>query len=297
MVKVSVTVQKSCALKADGTAWCWGYGALGDGLAHPSPGGGVLVSSATPVMVAAADVVDLDVGQSHSCLRLSDGSMRCWGDDGSGALGQGWTCLRWTHPEISEISHLRCFGQDAAQHLAQGILSNSLTPVSPVAQSGVVDVSARQFHSCAVHEDGTVVCWGHNGYGQLGNGEVTEEIPEMVETIMPPNPEPTAVVGLTDAVSVGNGNLFTCALRQAGGVRCWGLNQQGALGDGTDMQSPVPVDVAGVSDATELSVGAAASCVLMPAGTVKCWGSNNLGQLGDGTTTTRTTAVDVLGLT
>ncbi len=103
-------------------------------------------------------------------------------------------------------------------------------------------------------------------------------------------------VNKKDVVSVSLGSSSACAVRKDGTVWCWGWNNDGQLGDGTNVNRPFPVQVKGLSDVVMVAAGDDDTCAVLQNGTAWCWGQNNFGQLGDGTTTESLVPVRVLGL-
>ncbi len=134
------------------------------------------------------------------------------------------------------------------------------------------ELASGRSHACGVLESGNVVCWGHNGEGQIGNGE-SASAPV----------EPVVVEGLDDMTDVAVGVRHSCALGSGGTVHCWGNNERGQLGDDSFVSSPFPVEVSGVTSATELSAGGLHTCAVTnseSSSRVHCWGSNRRWQVG-----------------
>src|SRR5262249_34768238 len=180
----------TCALTSAGGVECWGnnrYGELGDG---------TRVSRATPVLVSglASGVTAIGGGNDHTCAVMSDGSVKCWGHNDSGQLGNGTRADRLTPVTVSGLggvtaiaggdSHtcaltrsggVECWGQNDNGQLGDGTTTGHLTPAAVSGLgSGVVAIGAGNAHSCALTSAGAVECWGFNGNGELGDGTMND---------------------------------------------------------------------------------------------------------------------------
>ena len=144
-------------------------------------------------------------------------------------------------------------------------------------------ISAGYGHTCMLKDVGQILCWGHNGFGQLGS----DDYGDWKTTIVPDLPgRPVAVTA---------GAYHTCALTESGEVYCWGQNNFGQLGDGTNEDRSSPVRVKSLpSPVVQLDAGSTHTCAMTADGSSYCWGQNSCGQLGDGTQTDRSEAVRVL---
>jgi len=225
-----------CSLDARGSLRCWGR-TIGDGTANERN---------VPTRVLDG-VVHAAVGQHHACAVLRDGTVRCWGGNERGELGDGTTEAR-------------------------------TAPVRVAGLHDAVEVALGHRHSCALHRDGGISCWGADHAGQLGGGTNLEHASS--ETFAP---TPRRVVEVADAKQVVAGRNFTCALVAGGQVRCWGSGREGGLGNGMPAAHSVPVAVRwswepkvsarlASAEVVEVQVDGDCSCARLSDGTVRCWG-------------------------
>jgi alpha-tubulin suppressor-like RCC1 family protein len=196
----------------------------------------------------------IDVGGGNTCVIMTTGGLRCWGNNSYGHLGNGSTLD--TSPETARQTEI-------------------LPNVQSVSMGGYWFV-------CAVTLEGRIQCWGFNGEGQLG--DTSPYVPMNIygtNSAYTTTPSPEFFSGVQ---SLATGMAHTCALTTAGGVRCWGDDQFGQLGDGavrTEGTHLVPsADV--ISGVKAIAAGGSQTCVITNAGGLRCWGDNTYGQLGNG---------------
>ena len=261
------------------------------------------VSGNNPNVASNTTTQTITGGYLHSLALLSDGTVKAWGSNSNGQLGNGATTQSTTPVTVSGLSNVisvagnyyhsvalladgtvRAWGYNAFGQLGNGTTTQSTTPVTVSGLSNVSNIETGLYDSLALLSDGTVKAWGYNAYGQLGDGTTIQR------TL------PVSVVGLTNAVGVGGGYQSSMALLSDGTVKAWGYNGNGQLGNGTTINSLAPVVVSGLSNVTSIAGNYYHNMALLSDGTVKTWGYNTYGQLGDGTTIQRTLPVTVSGL-
>ena len=232
----------SLALLADASVVAWGnneFGQLGDGTE---------TNRGVPVAVGGLkEVTAIAAGGSHSLALLKNGTVMAWGYNFHGQLGDG----KLGTEEAGETEPVPVKG---------------LTKVKAIAAGGE--------HSLALLENGTVMAWGNDENGQLGNG-----------TLKPSSDVPVAVKGLTGVTAISAGGEFSLALTSKGTVQAWGADEAGQLGNAgvEEGTSDVPVPVEELSGVTAIAAGAEHALALLGGGTVMAWGSDTSGELGNGT--------------
>ena len=303
-VSIAAGMFHTCGLTSGGGVKCWGdnsSGQLGDGTttARLTPVDVIGLTGGVRQVATSAD--DGDSSQ-YTCALTSGGGVKCWGANGSGQLGDGTFARRLTPVDVKGLTKgvraiatggyhacaltsgggVKCWGYGYS-----GQWGSILTPVDVSGlERGVRAIAAGVAYTCALTWGGGVKCWGDNQNGELGDGTTIAR------------PTPVDVRGLTGgAVAIAAAAYHACALISDGGVKCWGDNENGELGDGTTTWRLTPVDVTGLAKGlVAISAGHSHTCVLTSDGGIMCWGANGFGQLGDGTHTDRATPVEVRGL-
>jgi len=285
----------TCALKTDGSVFCWGAnsrGALGvlDVLDRDTP---TRTSVAGPWN-------EISAGQGHTCGILSDGTLWCWGrnDHGQAGAPAGTDLLMptpldpattWTSIGAGELHScgvragaVLCWGSNSAAQLGTGATDGSThaTPAAASTSGTFLAVTSGGAHSCALQDGGAVICWGGASAGQVGGGVVAFSSPPIA-------------AGADMASLVSAGGLFSLAI-QGGDLYTWGSNTNGELADpgATDRSTPGMVPDPTGTWATASS-GSGFGCGVLTDGTVRCWGTDASGRLGNGSAGDSTTPVRV----
>jgi alpha-tubulin suppressor-like RCC1 family protein len=268
---------------------CWGdntLGQLGNG-----------TTSATPVVERVTvggltGAVQIALGEWHTCALMADQTVRCWGGNAEGQLGDGTVEARATPTQVPGLSNVaqiaaggsvtcavlrdatvRCWGEIGRVVQAGG---NSWMPV-PTEVPNMVGITALAVaHSsvCGRDAEGRVLCWGVNGEGQIGDGTVGVIDGRVVEQDFIRRTA-RAASGISSATQVAMGAGHGCARLADATVRCWGLNLRAQVGNGASNMAPVPTPTAvmGLAGVSELDLGGSTSCALMDDRTVRCWGA------------------------
>lgn len=250
----------------------------------------------------------IEAGGWHSLAICSDSTVKAFGENATGQLGDGTTTDRSTPvpvPGLTGIVAVSAGGDQLEAHsvalksngtvwtwgsnlyggLGNGSTISTTAPVQVLTLTDVKAISAGGWHTVALKSDSTVWTWGWNIDGQLGDGTTTDR------TIA------GKVNGLSGVVAIEAGTYHVLALKADGTVWTWGDNVSGQIGNGTTVDQSTPIQVSGLTNVVKIGAGRFFSLAVKSDGTVWTWGENLYGQLGDGTTTDKSTPVQVTGLT
>ncbi len=301
----------SCALTTDERIFCWGInssaevGATADTKPHFDP-------NEVKGFPIGAKPVDVQSGSFHSCALLTGDRVACWGYNAQGQLGTGTASGQTVSPTnsakpsaISSLtgatsitlggqttcatmpSGIECLGSNIFGQLGRGSATPLVDVRSAALGSVIVGVdsflSAQGRNFAVTRQDGRVVLWGSNGYGESGIGDAATDIYG-----------PTLYPGLENIASATAGNDMTCVVTKERSVKCWGRNTSGQVGQPSGGTITKPTLVPNLTNVYRVALSTLSfGCALTYDGEVYCWGANESGQLGDGTTTSSSTPVKV----
>ncbi|NNE72519.1 MAG: hypothetical protein HKN26_02545 [Acidimicrobiales bacterium] len=206
----------TCAVKTDGSLWCWGSNVIGQ------LGLGATIQVTVPTRVGtASDWTAVAVSTTHSCGLRGSGDLWCWGDNTHGQLGTAGGSTTVPAPVSSGWRQVDTGG--------------GVTLANPPDPGG---------HTCAIDQSDALWCWGFNVYGQLGNGTTSDAA------------TPTRIGTARDWRQVSTGRSHSCAVATDSTMWCWGTNSGGELGDGTRTPRLTPTQVGVGTDWFEVDAGA-----------------------------------------
>jgi alpha-tubulin suppressor-like RCC1 family protein len=249
------------ALKSDGTVWAWGgnfVGQLGDG---------TYTNTVTPVQVSGLISVTMLGGRGYHNLAVkSDGTVWAWGWNRNGELGHDTSASPCPPPLTGTCSNV---------------------PVQVIGVTNPLTVTGGGFFSLALMPDHTILGWGQNNHGELGDESYSQRSAPVHASSV-----------LSNVVNVSAGWFHAVALTADNKVWTWGNNSNGESGTGVTSTAgiSVPIQVPGLDHVIQASAGDGFTAILKSDGTVWTWGVNNFGELGDGTFNTRATPAQVQGL-
>ncbi|MFZ9818862.1 MAG: RCC1 domain-containing protein [Ilumatobacteraceae bacterium] len=262
----------TCALLDDWSVKCWGYNADGQLGVGAIDSRGDLASEMDDALTAVdfgsgRTATQVAVGAHHSCALLDNYDVKCWGRNSDGQLGYGDTANRGDQ---------------------SGEMGTSLQAVQFPTGRSARTVAAGANHTCAILDNSSVICWGLNDYGQLGQNSTTS-IGDTSTTKVEDTTPIDLGVGRT-ALALAAGDSHTCAILDNSSVKCWGAGGNGRLGvndtadvgdgNGSTVAAVSAVDLGSGRTARAISAGAAHTCALLDDSTVKCWGNGADGRLG-----------------
>jgi alpha-tubulin suppressor-like RCC1 family protein len=298
------TANHLCVVTDAGAAKCWGDGDNG------KLGNNGTADALTPVTPTGlgSGVASVATGTQNGCAVMTDGTLKCWGYNSNGQLGNGSTTTSNVPVTIagatdvkkvvignSHICYLTnggtvmCSGNNFQAEFGNGNRTSTTAFVASgggvnggAGITGVKDITASTYATCFVLNSGVTKCAGYDQYGEIGTGTVTSSIFTAPQT------------AIVSSASIASAATHICAVTSSSGAKCWGQGTSGRLGTNSVANSGAPTDVVGLTAGVlQVVAGAQHSCALMQSGGVKCWGNNNNAQVGAVGISTSNIPVDV----
>ena len=273
--QVATAVWTVCAVLDDNSAKCWGWngnGWLGQGDKNDrGDGPGEMGDNLKPIDLGKdRKVVTIAIDNSHACALLDDATVKCWGQQTEGNLGNG-------QPGLGAVGD------------APGEMGDNLKPLSFGAGRTVKQLGVGARHACVILDDDKVKCWGSNNYGQLGLGDMQnrgDDPGELGDAL------PYVDLGKNrTAIQIAAAYFHSCAILDDNSLKCWGAGSFGANGQGETSNrgdapgemgdNLPPIDLGAGRHAIKAAPGANYNCALLDNHKVKCWGvGGSQGALG-----------------
>ncbi|MBI5537368.1 MAG: hypothetical protein HY898_31890 [Deltaproteobacteria bacterium] len=294
-LQVGLGDEHSCVTLSDKTVRCWGRGIdgeLGNGAGQDQAKPQVVVETGT---TALGNAVRVQGGFLSTCVQISAGSLRCFGSNSKGQLGDGLGVARKTAdggPTLTGVTEMSvgsqhvcaiasgsawCWGYNNYRQVSPNAVSTVATPEMVALTGNVTKAACGYQHSCAARDDGTVWCWGWNSQGQLGNNSNADSpTPVQAQQCTPAGP-------LTGVQRIAAGARHTCAVKADKTVWCWGDGGYGQVGDGKKELHSCAVQTAGLNTAEQIAAGNNHTCAVLSNNALYCWGYNAEGEVGNGT--------------
>jgi alpha-tubulin suppressor-like RCC1 family protein len=286
--QIAAGTDHTCAVMSDGSARCWGANAKGQ------LGDGTTINRLVPVSVPSLgnDVQQIASHYNHTCALMKDGSVRCWGENTYGQLGDGTTANKSLPVTVTALGGaaaqigaglyhscalmtdgtVRCWGGAFDGELGTGHSGVETHPLTVAGLGTATQISVGYDHTCAVMTDGSERCWGGDYYGEIGDG------PSHIEARW----DPFAAIG-SGVKSIAAGYANTCAVMTDASLRCWGGGGVGTVGDGGSANRTSPVVISALGNSVrQVAIGGAHACAKLQNGSVRCWGVNTRGEFGNG---------------
>jgi alpha-tubulin suppressor-like RCC1 family protein len=254
-----------------------------------------------------AVVTTIATGFEHSCVKMPNGTAKCWGDGASGELGDASNILKTSPVDVKDATGyvsiaaglsfgcavkgdgtVWCWGSNAfGGKLGDGTGVNSNVAVQATDVTSAELVSTGRGHACASTRNKEVFCWGTNALGQLGDPALaTSNKPAKIPAGLPAE----------RAISIAAGGFHTCAAFEGGKVFCWGRNDFGQVGVTVSQKETSPREVTLPKAAEQVVAGDLFTCARLVDKSVTCWGAGVSGQLGNGASVNTATPVPVSGI-